>query len=120
MKLIDRIRPIADSPEYAEFAERWRRFVDAGHTGYPGHVSLMLQKGTALEHQVMERAAEHAKAQVRSPFSFTEALADLLVLEAQHGADRAMRKLMPELAAYAAFITATLRERTVQPPTEAL
>jgi hypothetical protein len=103
MKLIDRIRPIAATPEYADFAERWKAFEEAGRTGQAGPVAQMIQYGNGLFRRAMAAAEEHAKAQPH----FNEQVA-VEISWAFHGC---LRCALPELAAYVQFIDRVVRER---------
>lgn len=115
MKLADRIRVIAATPEYSEFAEYWRTFQETEGL-VPGHAHRMIQLGRQLHQDVMRAAGDHAQAQVRSPRALTETQADQLIAEVRRGAERAMRKQLPELAAYADFVAMAVRSS--RPPIE--
>lgn len=116
MKLADRIRVIAATPEYSEFSKRWGAFMETGHVP-AGQAFQMIKLGRQLHQDVMRAAGDHAKAQVRNPFALTEPQADQLIAEVRRGAERAMRKQLPELAAYADFVAMAVRSS--RPPIEA-
>jgi hypothetical protein len=114
MKLIERIQPIAQLDDYAEFVEKWSSFEQTGRI-IPGHAFRMIQLARLLNQYVLRAAAEHAKAQAdRSGPSLTDFCADQLIIEARIGAEHALKRALPALAAFNEFAENKLRLRRLE------